>query len=119
MTIISRKAKELNKSGSALSWVIKTINILMYIYNFKLFIICILLKQDEVKKNGIPSDTVAVINAAGEPILEPTQFWTNKFKKTVWDSRVCTNEILVNAINQMNSPKPKLFISFSGVGMFV
>jgi len=59
-----------------------------------------------------------VINAAGEPILEPTRFWTNSFKKSVWDSRVLTNQYLINAINQMNSPKPKLFISFSGVGAF-
>lgn len=71
-----------------------------------------------MKKNEIPLDTVAVINAAGEPILEPSKFWTKTFKKSVWDSRVLTNEYLVNAINQMNSPKPKLFLSFSGVGMF-
>jgi uncharacterized protein len=59
-----------------------------------------------------------VINAAGEPILEPTRFWTSKFKKSVWDSRVMTNQYLVDAINNMNTPKPKLFISFSGVGVF-
>lgn len=69
-----------------------------------------------MKNNEIPLDTVAVINAAGEPILEPTRFWTNSFKKSVWDSRVLTNECFINAINQMNSPKLKLFISFSGVG---
>lgn len=74
-------------------------------------------KQDQVKKNEIPPDTIAVINAAGEPILEPSKLWTDKFKKSVWDSRVLTNQYLINAINQMNSPKPKLFISFSGVGM--
>lgn len=66
----------------------------------------------------MPTDTVAVINAAGEPILEPTSFWTSKFKKAVWDSRVLTNQYLVNAINQLDSPKPKIFISFSGVGVF-
>lgn len=74
------------------------------------------LKQDQVKKNEIPQDTIAVINAAGEPILEPTRFWTNKFKQSVWDSRVLTNQCLVDAIHQMSSPKPKLLISFSGIG---
>lgn len=76
------------------------------------------LLQDQVRKNEIPLDTVAVINAAGEPILEPTRLWTNKFKKSVWDSRVLTNQCLVDAINEMNTPKPKLFVSFSGVGVF-
>ncbi|XP_025199521.1 epimerase family protein SDR39U1-like [Melanaphis sacchari] len=90
VTIISRKN---NKSDSVISW-------------------------DQIKKNEIPHDTVAVINAAGEPILEPTRFWTSKFKKTVWDSRVMTNQYLVDAINKMKTPKPKLFISFSGVGIY-
>lgn len=61
---------------------------------------------------------MAVINASGEPILEPTSFWTNKFKKSVWDSRVLTNQYLVDAINQMSTTKPKVFVSFSGVGMY-
>lgn len=29
-----------------------------------------------------------------------------------------TNQWLADAINNMNTPKPKLFVSFSGVGMF-
>uniref|UniRef100_A0A2S2P647 Epimerase family protein SDR39U1 n=1 Tax=Schizaphis graminum TaxID=13262 RepID=A0A2S2P647_SCHGA len=93
VTIISRKNNDINKSNSVISW-------------------------DQIKKNEIPLDTVAVINAAGEPILEPTRFWTSKFKKSVWDSRVMTNQYLVDAINNMNTPKPKLFISFSGVGIY-
>lgn len=93
VTIISRKNNELTKSDSVISW-------------------------DQVRKNEIPLDTVAVINAAGEPILEPTRLWTSKFKKSVWDSRVLTNQCLVDAINKMNTQKPKLFISFSGVGIY-
>jgi len=76
-----------------------------------------ILLQDQVIRNEIPLDTVAVINAAGEPILEPTRLWTSKFKKSVWDSRILTNQYLVNAIDNMNTQKPKLFVSFSGVGV--
>uniref|UniRef100_A0A2S2QWD8 Epimerase family protein SDR39U1 n=1 Tax=Sipha flava TaxID=143950 RepID=A0A2S2QWD8_9HEMI len=92
VTIISRKTNA-KTSDSIISW-------------------------DQIKKNEIPSDTVAVINAAGEPILEPSKFWTEKFRKSVWDSRVLTNQYLINAINQMNPPKPKLFISFSGIAIY-
>lgn len=55
-----------------------------------------------------------VIHLAGAPIIKR---WTKAYKKEIVDSRVDTTNLLVEAINQMETP-PRLFISTSAIGIY-
>lgn len=55
-----------------------------------------------------------VIHLAGAPIIKR---WTKAYKKEIVDSRVNTTNLLVEAINQMETP-PRLFISTSAIGIY-
>jgi uncharacterized protein (TIGR01777 family) len=57
----------------------------------------------------------AVINLAGEPIVDKT--WTDERKKCLWDSRVTLTEELVKRIEAANQ-KPKVLISGSAIGYY-
>ena len=58
----------------------------------------------------------AIIHLAGSPIL---QRWTNKTKKTIFDSRVQTTKKLVEAISLIDgNNRPKIFISASAIGIY-
>ncbi len=57
----------------------------------------------------------AVINLAGEPIVDKT--WTEKRKKCLWDSRVSLTQELVKHIEAANQ-KPKVLISGSAIGYY-
>ena len=46
--------------------------------------------------NGFPENTTAVVNVAGQNILDPTRRWTEGFKQNVWASRVNTTKYIVN-----------------------
>lgn len=57
-----------------------------------------------------------IINLAGAPIL---QRWTEKNKKTIYDSRVVTSRNLVDALNSIPEKKrPKKIISASAIGIY-
>ncbi|MCL4127045.1 UNVERIFIED_CONTAM: hypothetical protein GTU68_054270, partial [Idotea baltica] len=71
----------------------------------------------ELEKQGLPSETTAVINLAGQNLLDPTRGWSPGFKQNVWASRVNTTQYLVNAIKEAKI-KPKVFVSTSGVGFY-
>ncbi|XP_050537139.1 epimerase family protein SDR39U1-like isoform X2 [Daktulosphaira vitifoliae] len=75
------------------------------------------LSWDDLIEKGLPSGTIAVINTAGEPIMNPFKMWNENFKKELWNSRINTNKFIVNAIQQ-TVEKPKAFIVFSGVGIY-
>lgn len=68
-----------------------------------------------MQTNGLPSDTSAVINVAGQNILDFTQRWTPEFKKNVWDSRVTTTENLAKAVANSQA---KAFVTISGVAYY-
>ncbi|XP_050437293.1 epimerase family protein SDR39U1-like isoform X2 [Adelges cooleyi] len=72
---------------------------------------------DDLKKDGLPDNTVAVVNLAGEPIMNAWKRWNDKFKKSLWDSRVETNRLIARAIEDAQV-KPKAFVAFSGVGIY-
>jgi uncharacterized protein (TIGR01777 family) len=55
-----------------------------------------------------------VINLAGATIAKR---WTKKYKKILYDSRIETTRILVEAINNLKN-KPKKFISVSAIGIY-
>lgn len=71
--------------------------------------------KSEIAKSGLPNKVEAVVNLAGQNVLDPTRRWTAGFKQNVWTSRVNTTASLAEAISKA-SHKPKAFVSISGVG---
>lgn len=67
---------------------------------------------EEVAENGLPPCD-AVINLAGQHILNPRRRWNDDYRNEVINSRIETTETLVNAINAMQTP-PEVFMSTAG-----
>lgn len=72
---------------------------------------------NELRSDGLPKSSVAVINVAGQNVLDPTRRWTPGFKQNVFSSRVNTTKLLAGAIKDMPNP-PKIFATISGVGYY-
>ncbi|XP_071525217.1 epimerase family protein SDR39U1-like isoform X1 [Panulirus ornatus] len=72
---------------------------------------------NDLHKEGLPNTTTAVVNLAGQNVLDPLRRWTEGFKQNVWASRVNTTKYLAQAIKE-SSVKPKVFVSASGVGYY-
>ncbi|XP_053973477.1 adenylate cyclase type 2 isoform X2 [Hylaeus volcanicus] len=64
---------------------------------------------------GLPENTSAVINVAGQDVLDPKQRWSEGFKQNVINSRVRTTQILAKAI--VNT-KADIFATISGVAYY-
>ena len=71
-------------------------------------------KEFEDNKTTIIKQADYVINLAGEPILK---LFTNKHKKRLYNSRINSTKVLVEAINQA-SKKPACFINASAIGFY-
>nr|CAG4650214.1 EOG090X07KR [Sida crystallina] len=71
----------------------------------------------ELETTGLPRSTVAVVNLAGQNILDKKRSWTPGFQQTVRASRINTTLSLVKAIKEAEF-KPKVFVSTSGVGYY-
>lgn len=71
----------------------------------------------ELQETGLPTGTTAVVNVAGQNVLDPTRRWTPGFKQNVWNSRVKTTTALARAIENAVHP-PSAFVSISGVGIY-
>ncbi len=56
----------------------------------------------------------AIINLAGAPLIRR---WTKKWKEELYNSRINTTRIIVEAVNEMEIP-PRSFISASAVGIY-
>ncbi|CAH0546419.1 unnamed protein product [Brassicogethes aeneus] len=71
----------------------------------------------DLQTKGLPESTTAVINLAGQNVMDFTQRWTTGFKQNVFNSRVKTTASLAEAIAK--APKrPKVFVAISGVGAY-
>lgn len=71
----------------------------------------------ELSEKGLPNDTVAAVNVAGQNVLDPTRRWTSGFQQNVWNSRVNTTQTFVQAITKATT-KPNVFVSISGVSLY-
>ncbi|XP_060553525.1 epimerase family protein SDR39U1-like [Ruditapes philippinarum] len=72
----------------------------------------------EVERNGLPNDCKAVVNVAGENILNMLKRYSDKkYVDEIWKSRVGTSKILANAIKEAEK-KPESFVTMSGVGIY-
>lgn len=63
----------------------------------------------------MPSGVTAVVNLAGQNILDPTKRWTPGLKQNVRNSRINTTFNLAQAIMKAKE-KPEVFVCISGVG---
>lgn len=70
-----------------------------------------------LERHGLPNDTHAVINVTGSSIASPFRRWDQEFMDRVRDSRINPTQQLVKMI-QAASPKPKVWISTSGVSYY-
>jgi len=68
----------------------------------------------EIERFGLPNETAAVVNLAGQNVLDPTRRWEPGFKQNVWNSRINSTTSLVRAIKGAEK-KPDVFINVSGV----
>ncbi|XP_076811955.1 epimerase family protein SDR39U1-like [Clavelina lepadiformis] len=72
---------------------------------------------EEIKKNGLPNDTVAVINLAGEPVLNPMKRWNKTFEDEIYKSRINTTRLLKNSVVEAEK-RPKLWATTSAIGFY-
>ncbi|CAK1556240.1 unnamed protein product [Leptosia nina] len=68
-------------------------------------------------ETGLPEQTHAVVNVAGQQTMDFTRSWTPGFKQNVKNSRVFTTRALATAINK-SSGKPKVYVVVTGVGAY-
>ena len=59
----------------------------------------------------------AVINLAGERIVDPPKRWTSARKQSLRDSRILTTENIVTGLRNADAP-PSLFLSGSAIGYY-
>lgn len=71
----------------------------------------------ELEKFGLPQDTTAVVNVAGQNVLDPSRRWTPGFQQNVWNSRINSSKAIVKAI-QGAAIKPDVFVNVSGVSLY-
>lgn len=71
----------------------------------------------DIDKLGLPEDTSAVVNLAGQNVLDPSRRWTVGFKQNVYNSRINTAKSLVRAI-EAAPKKPEVFVNISGVSNY-
>ncbi|XP_018370928.1 PREDICTED: epimerase family protein SDR39U1 [Trachymyrmex cornetzi] len=69
----------------------------------------------DLEHYGLPENTSAVINLAGQNVLDPMQRWSPGFKQNVRNSRVKTTKALANSIQ---NTKATVFITISGVAYY-
>lgn len=71
----------------------------------------------ELDRKGISSDFKAIVNLAGENILNPFRRWSEELHQDLRNSRIKTNESLVQAIEKAEI-KPKVFVAASAIGIY-
>lgn len=71
----------------------------------------------ELENRGLPAGTVAVVNAAGQNVLDPFRRWNPAFQRDVYESRVNTNKMLAKAVSEAEV-KPLALVTMSGVGFY-
>lgn len=72
----------------------------------------------DVETKGV-KEYSAVINMAGQNVLDPTRKWSPGFKQNVWNSRINTTSMLTREILKVDPvDRPEVFINLSGVSCY-
>ncbi|CAI9719353.1 family SDR39U1-like [Octopus vulgaris] len=72
---------------------------------------------NDVQENGLPDDCKAVVNLAGENLMNPLRRWNAGFEKDLYDSRIKTTKTLLTAISSAQTP-PEVFVGTSAIGFY-
>ncbi|XP_039308382.1 epimerase family protein SDR39U1 isoform X2 [Solenopsis invicta] len=72
-------------------------------------------EQNIMERYGLPDNTSAVINVAGQNVLDPKQRWSPGFKQNIRNSRVKTTKALADCIQ---NTKATVFATISGVAYY-
>lgn len=70
---------------------------------------------NDLERYGLPNDTSAVINVAGQNVLDPLQGWSKGFQQNVRNSRIQTTKSLAEAVV---ATKAVCFATISGVAYY-
>ncbi|XP_039308383.1 epimerase family protein SDR39U1 isoform X3 [Solenopsis invicta] len=70
---------------------------------------------NDLERYGLPDNTSAVINVAGQNVLDPKQRWSPGFKQNIRNSRVKTTKALADCIQ---NTKATVFATISGVAYY-
>ena len=70
---------------------------------------------NELERSGLPRGTTAVVNLAGQNVLDVSRRWTSGFQQTVRASRINTTSALASAISRADV-KPAVFVATSAIG---
>ena len=71
----------------------------------------------DLKELGIPKNTKAIVNLAGQNVLDFFNRWTDTFKAKVYDSRINTAKAFKEAIeNSQKENRPEVFVQITGIG---
>lgn len=73
---------------------------------------------NNLQAKGIPKETTAVVNLAGQNVMDISRRWTAGFKQNVFNSRINTTKLLATKINELGPKKPSVFVTISGVGIY-
>lgn len=71
----------------------------------------------DLQNKGLPKETSAVVNLAGQNVMDFSRRWTAGFKQNVFNSRVNTTSLLSKLIGETKQ-KPSVFVTMSGVGVY-
>ncbi|NXA55479.1 D39U1 protein, partial [Nothocercus julius] len=74
------------------------------------------IRWEELSRSGLPSCD-AVVNLAGENVLNPLRRWDDAFCREIISSRVETTKTLAKAIAEADQP-PRAWILITGVGYY-
>lgn len=76
---------------------------------------------DDIRFQGIPERTVAVVNLAGQNMLEPLKRWNPAFKELIRESRIqtarCLKEAIINK-HKAGMEVPEVYVQITGVGIY-
>lgn len=72
---------------------------------------------NDIQLKGLPKDTTAVVNLAGQNVMDVSRRWTSGFRQNVFNSRINTTKLLATKINETER-KPSVFVTMSGVGVY-
>ena len=76
---------------------------------------------DDIRFRGLPDNTIAVVNLAGQNMLDPLKRWNPAFKELVRESRIQTatsfKEAIVNR-HKAGLDTPNVFVQITGVGIY-
>ena len=76
---------------------------------------------DDINSKGLPDKTIAVVNLAGQNMLDPLKRWNPAFKELLRESRIQTARSLKGAIvnrHKAGLDVPDVFVQITGVGIY-